>query len=106
MISGNYNDFDNTLVCRVNAYQTMVSFDIADRFDATSFQKKLNLIVPSNSLGDLETTLNSPYQASSSFRSLSEAEQKKSGITRKLIRMSVGIENINDLYEDLHQALK
>ncbi|MBL0908647.1 trans-sulfuration enzyme family protein [Pectobacterium carotovorum] len=91
---------------QMRGFGGMVSFEIAQRFDTTIFQKKLNLIVPSNSLGDLETTLNSPYQASSSFRSLSEAEQKKSGITRQLIRMSVGIENINDLYEDLHQALK
>ncbi|EPK9870761.1 MULTISPECIES: trans-sulfuration enzyme family protein [Serratia] len=91
---------------QMRGFGGMVSFEIAPRFDATSFQKKLNLIVPSNSLGDLETTLNSPYQASSSFRSLSEQEQKKSGITRQLIRMSVGIEDVNDLYEDLHQALK
>ncbi|UMM63051.1 trans-sulfuration enzyme family protein [Aristophania vespae] len=91
---------------QMRGFGGLVSFEIAQKFDTTSFQKKLNLIIPSNSLGDLETTLNSPYQASSSFRSLSEQEQKKSGVTRQLIRMSVGIEDVDDLYEDLHQALK
>ncbi|WP_051288238.1 trans-sulfuration enzyme family protein [Photobacterium halotolerans] len=76
---------------QMRGFGGMVSFEIAERFDATSFQRKLNLIIPSNSLGDLETTLNSPYQASSSFRSLSAEEQKKSGVTTQLIRMSVGI---------------
>ncbi|MEX5714436.1 PLP-dependent transferase [Serratia ureilytica] len=37
---------------------------------------------------------------------LASRSRKKSGITRQLIRMSVGIEDVNDLYEDLHQALK
>ncbi|MEJ2795563.1 aminotransferase class I/II-fold pyridoxal phosphate-dependent enzyme [Iodobacter sp. LRB] len=101
-------DHHNHSVAReqMQGFGGLVSFEIAQSFDTTSFQKKLNLIIPSNSLGDLETTLNSPYQASSSFRSLSDQEQKSSGITRQLIRMSVGIEDINDLYEDLHQALK
>ncbi|KUI97198.1 hypothetical protein VRK_36500 [Vibrio sp. MEBiC08052] len=90
---------------QMHGFGGMVSFELSQRFDATSFQRKLNLITPSNSLGDLETTLNSPYQASSSFRSLSPQEQKRSGVTTQLIRMSVGIEDVSDLYEDLNQAL-
>ena len=91
---------------QMRGFGGVVSFEIAPKFDPTGFQRKLKLIVPSNSLGDLETTLNSPYQASSSFQSLSEEEQRKSGVTRQLIRMSVGIENVDDLYDDLLQALK
>ncbi|SIO94519.1 trans-sulfuration enzyme family protein [Vibrio spartinae] len=90
---------------QMRGFGGMVSFELSHKFDATSFQRQLNLITPSNSLGDLETTLNSPYQASSSFRSLSPQEQKKSGVTTQLIRMSVGIEDVSDLYEDLNQAL-
>ena len=43
--------------------------------------------------------------ASTTHQQLSAAERETTGVTDDLIRLSVGLENINDLIEDLDQAL-
>ena len=55
------------------------------------------------SLGGVETLIQHP--ASMTHASIPKEEREKSGVTDALVRLSVGIEDVNDLIEDLEQAL-
>jgi len=83
----------------------MVSIELADntRERAFRFMDALRLIVRSTSLGDVFTSALHP--ASSSHRDMLPAKQRELGITEGLIRISAGIEEINDLIEDVDRAL-
>ncbi|OGF63836.1 MAG: cystathionine beta-lyase [Candidatus Fischerbacteria bacterium RBG_13_37_8] len=87
---------------QMTGYGGMLSFELKEK-NSIEFQKKLKLIKPSMSLGGVESIICSP--AITSHRHLSQEEQKKTGITDELLRLSVGIEDINDLLADLQQAL-
>jgi len=67
------------------------------------FMKKLNLVHYAPTLGGLRTTMSHP--ATSSHSELSEDERLALGITDGMMRISVGIEDINDLINDFNQAL-
>ncbi len=71
--------------------------------DVFSFQKQLELIRPAISLGGVDSTLSSPTLTS--HRHLSETEKSEEGINDKVLRLSVGIENSEDLINDLQNAL-
>lgn len=72
--------------------------------EAVAFIDKLKLASMVVHLGDLRTHVLHP--ASMTHRQLSADQQKASGITPNLIRLSVGIENVTDLIADLDQALR
>ena len=83
----------------------MISFDIAGagRDEAFRFLESLKLIMPATTLGDVYSlTL---YPAISSHRALSPEQRAEIGIGDGLIRLSVGIENVEDIMADLDQAL-
>ena len=80
----------------------MLSFEVAGQ-PGIAFQKRLKLIKPSMSLGGLESICSSP--ALTSHRHLGPDGRKKEGIPEELIRLSVGIEDVEDLKGDLDQAL-
>jgi len=63
----------------------------------------LKLCVRSTSLGDVFTSVLHP--ATASHRDLDPARRDALGITEGLIRMSVGIEKVNDIIADIEQAL-
>jgi cystathionine beta-lyase len=63
----------------------------------------LRLITPALSLGGVETLICSP--AETSHAKISAEERKRIGISDALLRLSVGIENAEDLMADLDQAL-
>lgn len=86
-------------------YGGMLSFEIADadQREVFRFFEALTLCVPATTLGDVHTLL--LYPAHSSHRSLSAEERTRIGIGSGLVRMSVGIEAIEDLVHDLEQAL-
>ncbi|MBI5303898.1 MAG: aminotransferase class I/II-fold pyridoxal phosphate-dependent enzyme [Chloroflexi bacterium] len=83
----------------------MVSFEIvgADRAKAFRFMEALELCLPATTLGDIYTLVLHP--ASSSHRGLTPAERAQVGIGEGLVRMSVGIEDADDIIADLAQAL-
>jgi cystathionine gamma-synthase/methionine-gamma-lyase len=83
----------------------MLSFEIAgaDKAAAFRFMEALELVLPATTLGDIYTLVLHP--ATTSHRSLSEAERAKVGINEGLIRCSVGIEDVNDIMADFKQAL-
>ena len=87
---------------QMTGYGGMLSFELKEK-DSIEFQKDLKLIKASMSLGGVESIICSP--ALTSHRHLSSDERKKAGIPDELLRLSVGIEDIQDLIADLQQAL-
>jgi methionine-gamma-lyase len=82
----------------------MLSFDLKGGFDAAvKFIDKLKVCTNAVSLGTCDTLVSHP--ASSTHMSVPREQRLLYGITDGLIRMSVGIENIEDLITDMEQAL-
>jgi cystathionine beta-lyase/cystathionine gamma-synthase len=79
----------------------MLSFEVKN--DPDRFMKKLKIITRALSLGGVESTICSPVKTS--HVKLSAAERKEVGISDKLLRFSVGIEEAQDLIDDIKQAL-
>ena len=71
--------------------------------DAFKFMDSLRIIDISNNLGDSKSLITHP--ASTTHRRLSPDIQAESGITQAVLRLSVGLEHVDDLLKDLDQAL-
>jgi cystathionine beta-lyase len=84
----------------------MISFVLGDDSleKATQTVEQLQLFTLAESLGGVESLAGHP--ASMTHASIPKAEREKSGVVDGLIRLSVGIEDANDLIEDLKQALR
>lgn len=83
---------------------TMVSFEVDGGKDgAFKFLKALKLIDISNNLGDAKSLTTHP--TTTTHQRLSEDERLELGITPGLVRLSVGLEDVDDINEDLGQAL-
>ncbi|MGM0932401.1 MAG: trans-sulfuration enzyme family protein [Bacteroidota bacterium] len=89
---------------QMSGFGGMMSFELREGLDADLFQKELKLIKSSMSLAGVESTILSPAKTSHGL--LSEEEREKQGIRDGLLRFSVGIEEKEDLLEDLEQALE
>ena len=89
---------------QMNGFGGMLSFELNKELDATMFQKTLQLIKPSMSLAGVESTILMPTLTSHAL--LSKEERKKQGISDNLLRFSVGIENVEDIINDLEQAFE
>lgn len=83
----------------------LLAFELQEqsREAAFRFMDKLQLCLPATTLGDVYTELS--YPPMSSHRNLTAAERQQIGITDGCIRLSVGIENVEDIIRDLEQAL-
>jgi cystathionine beta-lyase len=79
----------------------MLSFEV--KGDPEKFLKKLKIIRKAISLGGVESTIAQPVKTS--HAKLTPAERKAAGISDKLLRFSVGIEETEDLIQDIQQAL-
>jgi len=79
----------------------MVSFEV--KGNADRFMKRLALIKPAISLGGVESTATLPVKTS--HAKLTPAERQAAGISNRLVRLSVGIEEATDLIDDIQQAL-
>lgn len=83
----------------------MISFTIkGTKENAYNVINKLKLFDISNNLGDTKSLVTHP--ATTTHRILPEDERLSLGITDKLIRLSIGLENIEDIKNDLDLALK
>ncbi|HTQ66331.1 MAG TPA: PLP-dependent aspartate aminotransferase family protein [Puia sp.] len=83
----------------------MMSFELKGGLQAgIHFMNKLNMCTRTVSLGTCDTLLSHP--ASMTHYSVPKESREKYGITDGLIRMSVGMENVEDILNDLEQALK
>ena len=83
----------------------MVSFTLkGDDFEAAMrFATNVHIFTLAESLGGVESLVNHP--ASMTHASIPKAEREKSGVVDGLLRLSVGVEDIEDLLADLGQAL-
>lgn len=79
------------------------TFKTGAKSDAISFLEKLQVFTLAESLGGVESLANHP--ALMTHASIPEDKRKEVGITDDLVRLSVGIEDVDDLIEDLKQAL-
>jgi cystathionine gamma-synthase/methionine-gamma-lyase len=87
-------------------FGAIVSFEIKD-FDkqaVMSFMDKLKMVVPGTSLGDVHTLLLYPVMAS--HRDVAPRVRERMGIRENLVRVSLGIEAIDDVIADFDQAFK
>jgi cystathionine gamma-lyase len=84
----------------------MLSFTLKDdRLEqAIKFMENVKLFSLAESLGGVESLINHP--ASMTHASIPKEERVKNGLTDTLIRLSVGVEDVDDLIEDLDQALR
>ena len=82
----------------------MVSFELTGGLEAAErFLSRLRLAIVAPSLGGVETLVTRP--AATSHHGLSPEQRRRAGIADGLIRLSVGIEHVDDLRADLEQAL-
>ena len=89
---------------QMHGFGGMLSFELEASIDAKSYLKRLSLIKPAMSLASVETTVIQPSLTSHAL--MSPEEREKQGITDQLLRLSVGIENREDILADLLQAMK
>ncbi len=90
---------------QMNGFGGMISFVLADDSieKATQMVEQLQLFTLAESLGGVESLAGHP--ASMTHASIPKVEREKSGVVDGLIRLSVGIEDSDDLIEDLKQAI-
>lgn len=82
----------------------MISFVLNEKYDYKKFFKNLNLITLAESLGGVESLVCHP--ASMTHAAIPAEIRKEVGIVDELIRLSVGIEDADDLIEDIRQAIE
>lgn len=81
----------------------MISFELYENYNIKKFFSSLKLVALAESLGGVESLVCHP--ASMTHASIPYEVRQKVGITDGLIRLSVGIENIDDILEDIAQAI-
>ena len=82
---------------------TMVSFELASKEAAFAVMNAFRLIAVSNNLGDSKSLVTHP--ATTTHMRIGAEERARLGITDGAIRLSVGLEDVDDLIEDLESAL-
>ncbi len=87
-------------------YGGLLSFDLKEQTREATFRfiDNLRLCLPATTLGDVFSLVS--YPAMSSHRTLTPAERQQIGITEGCVRLSIGIEYIEDILQDLDQALR
>jgi cystathionine beta-lyase/cystathionine gamma-synthase len=84
-------------------YGGVVSFEVSSRQAAVSFLERLRVFTLAESLGAVESLAESP--ALMTHASIPEEIRTRVGVSDGLLRLSVGIEDVDDLVADLEQAL-
>jgi cystathionine beta-lyase/cystathionine gamma-synthase len=82
----------------------MIAFDLGSLAAAKKFLSKVRLCALAESLGGVETLISHP--ASMTHASIPPEQRAKIGVTDGLVRISVGLEDVEDLMADLKQALR
>ena len=85
-------------------YGGVISFKIkGDKEDVYKFMRSLKIIKCSPSLGGTESVIS--YPIATTAKHMENSLKEELGITENLLRLSVGLEDVNDLLEDLEYAL-
>jgi methionine-gamma-lyase len=89
----------------MTGFGSMISFGLDGGFEAgRKLMDNVHLAVLAVSLGGVETLIQHP--ASMTHAGVSIEDKQEAGITDDLVRFSVGIENVEDIINDLKQALE
>lgn len=89
---------------QATGFGSMISFYVDSPETVARVLKNVKIIHFAESLGGIDTLIT--YPATQTHVDVPEEERNKRGITDTLLRLSVGIENADDLIEDLSQALR
>ena len=90
---------------QMKGFGGMVAFELKGGTEAAyAFLKKVKLFLLAESLGGAASLVAHP--ATMTHASMPREHREKAGITEGLVRLSVGLENINDIIADLRQALE
>ncbi len=89
---------------QMKGFGAMISFDVGSFEAARAMLARVRLCSLGESLGGVETLISHP--ATMTHGSIPESEREKLGITMGLVRISVGIEDVEDIVADLAQALE
>lgn len=82
----------------------MLTLDLGNKAKAVAFRRRVRLIAPAASLGGVESLVSLPLETS--HRYSPAAQRRADGIADGLVRISVGIEDLEDLVADVVQALQ
>jgi cystathionine beta-lyase/cystathionine gamma-synthase len=87
-------------------YGAIVSFELKglDKQGVMGFMDRLKMVVPGTSLGDVHTLLLYPVMAS--HRDVAPRVRERMGIRENLVRVSLGIESVDDIIADFDQAIE
>ena len=88
---------------QMRGFGAMISFELGSFENAAAFLARVRLCSLGESLGGVETLISHP--ASMTHASIPEPERSRLGVTPGLVRISVGIEDVEDLIADLENAL-
>lgn len=89
---------------QASGFGAMIAFEVENQIFAEKILNNVKIISYAESLGGVESLITFPsYQT---HADMLETERERVGINNRLLRLSVGIEDIDDLLEDLHQALE
>jgi cystathionine beta-lyase/cystathionine gamma-synthase len=89
---------------QMSGFGGMISFDVGSLSNAKAFLKRVRLCALAESLGGVETLISHP--ATMTHASVPKSDRIRNGVTDGLVRISVGIEDVEDIIDDLKQALK
>jgi cystathionine gamma-lyase/cystathionine beta-lyase len=102
-----FEDFPNHAIAKkqMRDFGGMISFTLKGATTEETFRmaSRVKVFSLAESLGGVESLLNHP--ATMTHASIPKEEREKAGVTDQLIRLSVGIEDVRDLIEDLKQAI-
>jgi len=88
---------------QMSGFGGMLSFELVDGIDPVGYLRRLELVICAVSLGGVETTICQPV--ATSHQKVTREERQRLGITDGLLRLSVGIEDAEDITADLLRAL-
>ncbi|MGC2637804.1 MAG: PLP-dependent aspartate aminotransferase family protein [Acidobacteriaceae bacterium] len=88
---------------QMSGFGSMMSFEIGSRANAEKLLQAVRVCTNGESLGGVETLIS--HSATTTHAALSQEERERIGITEGLVRISVGIEDVEDILADLEQAL-
>ena len=89
---------------QMRGFGGMMSFELHPGISIREFLKNLRLVTPAMSLGGVESIVSVPVH--SSHKEMSEEDRRLCGVTKNLLRLSVGIEHADDIVSDLDQAIQ
>jgi cystathionine gamma-lyase/cystathionine beta-lyase/cystathionine gamma-lyase/homocysteine desulfhydrase len=88
---------------QMSGFGSMITFETGSLSNANKMLRKVQVSSLGESLGGVETLISHP--ATMTHAALGEKGRREIGITDGLVRISVGIEQVEDLIDDLDQAL-